>query len=151
AERAVRLGDGATIRYEKLLLATGARPRRLNLPGSDLDGLFYLRRAEDADAIRAALRRGRRAVMVGAGYIGMEVAAACAQRGLEVTVIERADRPWATFASTALGNFLRRYYEDRGVRFIFGEEVASFEGDGRLAAVTTRQGSRVEADFAVLG
>src|SRR5690606_31900568 len=72
AERAVRLGDGATIRYEKLLLATGARPRRLNLPGSDLDGLFYLRRAEDADAIRAALRRGRRAVMVGAGYIGME-------------------------------------------------------------------------------
>ncbi|MCZ7568101.1 MAG: FAD-dependent oxidoreductase [Ardenticatenaceae bacterium] len=149
--RTVMLNTGDRVRYEKLLLATGARARRLNGQGRDLAGVFVLRTLSDAEALRRAILQSKRAVMVGAGYIGMEVASACAQRGIETTVVDRNNRPWSGFASPALGGFLREYYEARGVRFLLGDEVATFVGDGQLAAVTTKSGEKIEADLAVVG
>ncbi len=151
ARRVVTLASGDTIRYEKLLLATGARPRRLEVPGSDLAGIFYLRTVDDAEAIRDAIQNSRRAVMVGAGFIGMEVAAACAQRGLEVTVVEVLDHPWARYASPETGHFLRQYYEARGVWFLLSDGAEAFRGDGRLSAVQAMDERQVAADFAVVG
>lgn len=151
ANRVVTLENGDLVRYEKLLLATGATPRRLDVPGKDLNGIFTLRTVEDAENIRTAIQHSKRAVLVGAGFIGMEVAAACAERGLETTVLEIKDRPWPMLASEALGRFLRNYYESKGVRFLFGEEVSAFEGEGSLRSVHTKSGAQVEADFAVVG
>jgi 3-phenylpropionate/trans-cinnamate dioxygenase ferredoxin reductase subunit len=151
-DRVVTLEDGHTIRYEKLLLATGSSPRRLEVPGSDLQGLYYLRTVEDSEAIRIALQHSRRAVIVGAGYIGVEVAAACIERGISATVIEPEAHPWPHFASPTLGGFLRGYLEARGVAFLLGQSVASFEGkNGHFHALNTTSGERVEADFAVIG
>jgi 3-phenylpropionate/trans-cinnamate dioxygenase ferredoxin reductase subunit len=150
AERVVTLENGDTIQYEKLLLATGAVPRRLEAPGGDLQGVLYLRTAENALAIRAALQQGDRAVLVGGGYIGLEVASACVHRGLDTTIIERDEFPWASFASPALGGFLRTAFEARGVRFV-RDEVASFTGDGRLRAAQTKGGTTLDADFCVVG
>jgi len=151
ADRVVTLDNGDTVRYEKLLLATGATPRRLNVPGNDLNGVFTLRTVEDSEGIRMAIQHSKRAVMVGAGFIGMEVAAACVERGLETTVIELRDRPWPMLAGETLGKFLRDYYEGKGVKFHFGDEVAAFEGDGSLRAVRTKGGAQIDADFAVVG
>ncbi len=152
ADRVVTLENGSTIRYEKLLLATGSSPRRLEVPGSDLQGVYYLRTVEDAEAIRIALQHSRRAAIVGAGYIGVETAAACIERGVAATVIEPEGHPWSHFASPTLGGFLRGYLEARGVAFHFGQIVASLEGkNGHFHALTTSGGERVEADFAVIG
>jgi 3-phenylpropionate/trans-cinnamate dioxygenase ferredoxin reductase subunit len=149
--RIVTLEDGHTIRYEKLLLATGASPRKLDIPGASLNGIFYLRTLEDSEAIRNAMQHSRRAVMIGAGYIGMEVAAACSARGLETTVIETAGYPWARFASPTMGHFLQTYLEERGVKFLFGEEPQSFVGEGAISAVRTASGKEIPADFVVVG
>lgn len=152
ADRVVTLENGSTIRYEKLLLATGSSPRRLEVPGSDLQGVYYLRTVEDAEAIRIALQHSRRAIIVGAGYIGVETAAACIERGVAATVIEPEGYPWSHFASPTLGGFLRSYLEARGVVFRFGQSVASLEGEnGHFHALTTSGGERIEADFAVIG
>lgn len=149
--RAVTLDTGETIQYEKLLLATGSRPRRLDLPGGALKGIHYLRTIEDAEAIRAAAASGKRAALVGAGFIGMEVAAACAEKGLAVTVIEALEHPWARYASPGTGKFLQSYFAGRGVEFLVGESVTGFSGDGALSAVQTHSGAIVAADFAVVG
>lgn len=149
--RIVTLEDGHPIRYEKLLLATGASPRKLDIPGGNLSGVFYLRTLDDSEAIRTAMQHSRRAAIIGAGYIGMEVAAACIERGLETTVIETTGYPWSRFASPTMGDFLRSYFEGRGVKFLFGEEPQSFLGEGAISAVRTVSGKEIPADFAVVG
>jgi 3-phenylpropionate/trans-cinnamate dioxygenase ferredoxin reductase subunit len=154
AASTVSLDDGRTIGYGKLLLATGAHPLPLKAPGADRTGVFLLRSLDQALAIRTALQNSRRVVIVGAGYIGIEVAAAARTRGLEVTVIEPADQPWPKFASEKLGAFVRKYYEDQGVQFAFGDLVASIEGEGEsgpVNAVTTKSGKRIAADMVVAG
>ena len=151
AARTATLEDGTVWGYEKLLLATGSSPLHLNLPGHDLQGVFLLRTIEDAEGIRAALRPGARGVCVGGGYIGMEVASAATQRGAAMTVVEAAARPWSRFASPRIGDFLRRYFEDKGVRFLFEDEVTGFGGEERLTGVTTNNGHDIPADLAVVG
>jgi 3-phenylpropionate/trans-cinnamate dioxygenase ferredoxin reductase subunit len=151
AKRVVTLADGEKIAYEKLLLATGATPRPLPVPGGDLPGVHYLRTVEDAQALRGALQSSNSCVLIGAGYIGTEVAAAAVTRGLKATVIERGPHPWPTFASPTLGNFLRKYYEGRGVEFVVEAEVAELTGDGRFAAARTADGASIGGDFAVVG
>ena len=153
AARSITTDSGERIGYGKLLLATGARAKTLDIPGADRPGVFLLRHIEDAEAIRQALRVSKRAVIIGAGYIGMEVAAAARQRGLDVTVIDPGGRPWSRFASENLGGFLKRYYEAQGVQFIF-EEVASIDGAGEhspVHRVTTKQGRQLPADLVVAG
>jgi 3-phenylpropionate/trans-cinnamate dioxygenase ferredoxin reductase subunit len=151
AERQVRLEDESLISYEKLLLATGSTPRRLDIPGSNLSGVFYLRTVDDAESIRMAMRGSKRVVMVGAGYIGMEVGSDCLKKGIEVTIIEPANQPWSRFASATMGGFLQRYFEKQGARFHFGHTAAEFTGQSGLEAVKTDKGLTLPADFAVVG
>ena len=150
AGRTVSLENGDTLRYEKLLLATGADPRELDVPGSDLRGIHYLRTVDEAKAISEAAKTAKKAALVGGGYLNMEVASGLAQRGLDVTVIEHSDRPWSRLASEALGKFLQREFENAGIKFLFREEVTAFMGGGAVAAVSTRSGAHVEADMAVV-
>ncbi|MCS6778025.1 MAG: FAD/NAD(P)-binding oxidoreductase [Chloroherpetonaceae bacterium] len=152
--RQVSLADGRVLEYDRLLLATGSRPIVPDIPGVKRPGVYLLRTIEDALAIRAALQQGPRVLVVGGGYIGMEVASSARARGLEVTVVEQAGYPWARFASPGLGRFLQGYYERQGVRFITGESVVGFEGagsEGPLNAVLTAGGERIPADCAIVG
>ncbi|HZP83151.1 MAG TPA: FAD/NAD(P)-binding oxidoreductase [Chthonomonadaceae bacterium] len=150
----VTLADGTTFGYGKLLLATGARARPLNVPGAERTGVFLLRHIEDAVKIREALRQSRRAVIIGAGYIGMEVAASARTRGLDVTIVEPESYPWSRFASEKLGRFMQRYYEQQGVQFVFGDSAAAFEGQGEngpVQTVRTKNGQQLPADLVVIG
>jgi 3-phenylpropionate/trans-cinnamate dioxygenase ferredoxin reductase subunit len=151
SERQVRLEDGSAIGYEKLLLATGSTPHLLKVPGSHLCGVCSLRTVDDAESIRMAMRGSKRAVMVGAGYIGMEVGADCLKMGLEVTFIDPSSHPWSRFASSTMGGFLKRYYEKRGAKFHFGHTVTEFVGVRGLESVKTDKGLSLPADFAVVG
>ncbi|TXM92767.1 NAD(P)-binding protein [Methylobacterium sp. WL30] len=152
AARTLRLGDGTVLPYDHLVLATGARNRPLPVPGADLAGVRQLRDLADADALRAALEIARRIVVVGAGFIGLEFAAVAAARGLDVTVIEAADRPMARAVSTETGAFFRGAHEGLGVRFAFGAGVASIAGEGgRAGAVRLSDDRELPADLVVVG
>jgi 3-phenylpropionate/trans-cinnamate dioxygenase ferredoxin reductase subunit len=151
AARAVRLDDGARLGYRKLLLATGATPRRLRVPGSDLEGVFSLRTVVDSAAIRAAAGAAERAVVVGGGFIGMEAAASLRQLGLEVTLIHLGRGLFDQLGSTELSDQLAALYREHGVHLLLGHEVAGFAGHGALAHVETTSGLRIDADLAVVG
>jgi 3-phenylpropionate/trans-cinnamate dioxygenase ferredoxin reductase component len=149
-ERALDV-DGQRLGYGKLLFATGAWPRRLAVPGHDLDGVFTLRTVSNSKAIREAAAESERAVIVGAGFIGMEVAASLRQLGKEVAMIHLGRWLFDQLGVEQLSDELAALYEDKGVELVLGNEVAAFEGNGRVAAVTTKNGRRVEADLAVVG
>ena len=150
AASALTTSSGETLAYERLLLTTGSRPRRLNLPGSDLEGVHYLRTIADVDAIKADMAPGKRAVVVGGGYIGLEVAAVCVEAGLEVDVLEMEPRILARVTTPAMSDFYHRLHEGRGARIRTGTTVTGFSGDGRIAAVQCGDAS-FAADFAVVG
>jgi 3-phenylpropionate/trans-cinnamate dioxygenase ferredoxin reductase component len=145
------LSDGSTIGYEKLLIATGSRPRLLEVPGEHLSGVHHLRTADDALAIRSAVGSGTKVLMVGAGYIGLEAGASLVQRGADVTILDPADRPWPQFSSSVLGGYMRRAYEQQNVKFLFGEEVAEFAGGLGLEEVRLRSGRSAPCEVAVVG
>jgi 3-phenylpropionate/trans-cinnamate dioxygenase ferredoxin reductase subunit len=149
-DRTVAAGP-RSLGYEQLLIATGARPRPLEAPGANLEGVFTLRTVHNSAAIRAAAQAAGQAVVVGAGFIGMEVAASLRGLGLAVTLIHRGRGLFDQLGSPQLSEQLHALYRDNGVELRFEEEVASFVGDGTLAAVETRSGGRVEADLAVVG
>jgi NADPH-dependent 2,4-dienoyl-CoA reductase/sulfur reductase-like enzyme len=149
-ERALVL-DGDRIGYAKLLIASGAWPRRLPLPGDDLERVFTLRTFENSKAIREAAAESRRAVVVGAGFIGMEVASSLRHLGKEVALIHLGRWLFDQLGVEQLSDELAALYERNGVELVLGNEVASFEGDSRVEAVTTKNGRRVEADLAVEG
>jgi 3-phenylpropionate/trans-cinnamate dioxygenase ferredoxin reductase component len=136
----VRLGDGRELGYDRLLLATGAEPRRLDVPGADLDGVHYLRTLADCDLLRARLQAGGRVVTVGAGWIGSEFAASARQRGLEVTVVDPQAVPNERIFGRDIGAFYRDVHDQHGVTQLLGDGVDSFEGDGAVAAVRTTSG-----------
>ena len=147
----LELDDGDRLRYDRLLLATGAEPRRLSIPGADLGGVFYLRSVEDSDALRERLDRGGSVVVVGAGWIGAEVAASARQRGLEVTVVEPASVPLERVLGAELGGVYRDIHTDHGVRMLLGTGVEAFEGDTAIERVRTDDGRELECDFVVVG
>ena len=145
------LDDGEPLSYDRLLLATGAEPRRLEIPGAELDGVLYLRSVQDSDALRARIDRGGALVVVGAGWIGAEVAASAKQRGVDVTVIEPAPVPLERVLGPEVGAIYRDIHSDQGVRMLLGTGVEAFEGDGRVERVRTSDGQLVECDFVVVG
>jgi 3-phenylpropionate/trans-cinnamate dioxygenase ferredoxin reductase subunit len=147
----VTLDDGRRLDYDRLLLATGAEPRRLRIPGADLDGVYYLRTLADCDLLRAQIGAGGRAVVVGAGWIGSEFAASARQRGLEVTVIDPQPLPSERIFGPGVAAFYRDVHRQHGVELMLGEGVDAFEGDGTVARVRTASGRTVECDFAVVG
>jgi 3-phenylpropionate/trans-cinnamate dioxygenase ferredoxin reductase component len=149
--RTVAVAGGDDVRYDALLLATGARNRRVPIPGIGLEGVLDLRTVWDSARIRAEMRPGRRVVIAGMGFIGSEVAASLRQRGLEVHVVAGGKAPLDRVLGEAVGRVLEGIHRDRGVTMTFDDVVASFEGDGRVEAVVTGRGERVACDLAVLG
>ena len=155
AARTVLCEDGSAVRYERLLLATGARARQLEVPGAALPGVHRLRTIADAEAIKAELRPGARLVVVGGGYIGLEVAAVAVAMGLSVTVLEMEARLLKRVATPAMSAFYERLHRERGVAIRTGAKVVAFAsacaGEEALGAVVCADGERVAADVAVVG
>jgi 3-phenylpropionate/trans-cinnamate dioxygenase ferredoxin reductase component len=151
AGRELALDDGERLRYDRLLLATGAEPRRLSIPGGDLDGVLYLRSVADCDALRARLDRGGAVVVIGAGWIGAEVAASARQRGLEVTVIDPLTVPLERVLGTEVGAVYRDIHLDHGVQMLLGTGVEAFEGGTAVERVRTSDGRVLDCDFVVVG
>ena len=145
------LDSGRTLGYDKLLLTTGAQPRRLDVPGAGLDGIYYLRTLADCDLLRERLAAGGRVAVAGAGWIGSEFAASARQRGLEVTVIDPQALPNERIFGREIGSFYRDLHTRHGVSMLLGDGVESFEGSGAVAAVRATSGRRIECDFAVVG
>jgi 3-phenylpropionate/trans-cinnamate dioxygenase ferredoxin reductase subunit len=145
------LDDGERLRYDRLLLTTGAEPRRLTIPGAELDGVLYLRSVQDSDALRERLDGGGSVVVVGAGWIGAEVAASARQRGLEVTVVEPASVPLERAVGAEVGAIYRDIHADHGVRMLMGTGVEAFEGSQAVERVRTSDGRELDCDFVVVG
>ena len=146
----VRLSDGTKLSYDRLLLATGARVRKLPVSGAALPGVYYLRGIADVDGLRQHFQPGARLAVVGGGYIGLEVAAVAVKHGLKVTVIEAAERVMVRAASPQISAFYEQVHRVKGVEFVLGAMAEAFEGSARVEAVSTNLG-RVEADFVLAG
>ena len=147
----ITLDSGEQLGYQKLLIATGGSNRRLTLPGADLPGLHYLRTVAECDAIKRAAVPGRRAVVVGMGFIGCEVAASLTQLGVQVTAVLPGQIPLGSVLGDQLGEVMGAIHREKGVELLPGEHVAGFEGAGRVDTVVTASGRRIPCDFAVAG
>jgi 3-phenylpropionate/trans-cinnamate dioxygenase ferredoxin reductase subunit len=149
--REVTLEDGRSLSFDKLLLTTGAEPRRLGVPGADLREIYYLRTLSDSATLGDRLNAGGRLAVVGAGWIGSEVAASARQKGLEVTLIDPLSLPNERIFGPEIGGFYRDVHAAHGVELVLGDGVEAFEGDGSVSAVRTSSGRIVECDAAVVG
>lgn len=147
----VTLTDDETLEYDKLLLATGARARAIDLPGADLDGVYYLRRRSDSAAIRDAAKAGAHAVLIGAGFIGMEVAASLTQRGVHVTVLEAAPYIWSRFLDKDMAEYFQRRSQEKGVVLHAGVAPVRFTGEKHVTGVAIEGGVVIPADFVCVG
>lgn len=143
--------DGASLAYSTLVFATGGRAIRLACPGADLPGVHYLRNIEDVERIRADRPAATRVVIVGAGYIGLEVAAVLRESGLDVVVLETAERVLSRVVSPPVSEFFERIHRERGVELKLSTSLESFDGDERVRAAITTSGERIDADLAVVG
>jgi 3-phenylpropionate/trans-cinnamate dioxygenase ferredoxin reductase subunit len=151
ALHAVKLDSGVELEYRKLLIATGGRNRALDVPGAELAGIHYLRTVAESDAIKQEAVAGRRAVIVGMGFIGCEVAASLTQLGVAVTTIFPGPAPLERVLGADVAAALASIHRDHGVELCAGEQLAAFEGSGRVQAAVTASGKRVACDFAVAG
>ena len=151
AAHTVTMDSGEELGYQKVLIATGGRNRRLGIPGADLPGIHYLRTVAQCDAIKREAMPGRRAVVVGSGFIGCEVAASLTQLGVRVTVAFPGRNPLERVLGGQVGQQLGAIHRANGVELLAGEQVAAFEGTERLEAVVTASGRRIACDFAVAG
>jgi 3-phenylpropionate/trans-cinnamate dioxygenase ferredoxin reductase subunit len=149
--RVVELEDRRRVPFDRLLIATGGRNRRLSIPGSDLDGVYSLRTVHDADRIKAEMSPGRRVVVVGLGFIGSEVAASLRQKGLDVVAIEPAKTPLFRVLGEVVGQRIADLHRAHGVRMVFEDTVVAFEGTQRVTHVTTKGGLCLDCDFVVMG
>ena len=150
-DRTITLDDGDVLAYESCLLATGGRVRRLDVPGDDLPGVHYLRTVRDAAGIVGALADRPRVVVIGAGFIGAEVAASARTLGCDVTIIEIFEVPLVRVLGEDLGRVYGGIHRDHGVDLRLGETVERIEGDGRVEAVVGSSGDRYPADLVVIG
>jgi 3-phenylpropionate/trans-cinnamate dioxygenase ferredoxin reductase component len=151
AAHTVTLDSGAELRYEKVLIATGGRNRRIRADGADLPGIHYLRTVAECDSIKQEAVRGRTAVIVGMGFIGCEVAASLTQLGVRVTAVFPGQDPLERVLGDQVAGVVSAIHRANGVELLAGEEVVAFEGTRRVEAVVTRSGRRIECDFVVAG
>ncbi|ALE80340.1 NAD(P)/FAD-dependent oxidoreductase [Pseudonocardia alni] len=149
--RELQLADGRRVPYDRLAICTGARPARLSAPGDKLDGIFYLRTASDVEAIRSSALLGRRAVVIGGGYVGLETAASLRRIGLEVTVLEAAERVLGRVTAPEVSSFYSRVHMSEGVVVRTGAMVEAFCGDNWVREVVLSSGEHIPADFVVIG
>jgi 3-phenylpropionate/trans-cinnamate dioxygenase ferredoxin reductase subunit len=150
-ERRVELDGGEGLSFDRLLLTTGAEPRRLPVEGAGLSGIYYLRSVEDSEAIRAQLRPGARLVVVGAGWIGAEVAASAREKGVDVTMIDPVSVPLERVLGPQVGRIYADIHRDHGVDVRLGQGVEGFEGTEKVERVRTNGGGAVDCDFVVVG
>jgi 3-phenylpropionate/trans-cinnamate dioxygenase ferredoxin reductase subunit len=151
AAREVVLEGGERIGFDRAVVATGARPRSLAVPGADLEGVWELRQAADAERIRRAAREGGRAVLVGMGFVGAEVAASLRTLGMDVTVIEVFETSLYRVLGTDLGRTVEAMHRDHGVDMIFNDTLDRVEGSERVERVVTSRGRSIECSFVVVG
>jgi 3-phenylpropionate/trans-cinnamate dioxygenase ferredoxin reductase subunit len=149
--RTVLLSDGSRLGYHRLVIATGSRARALTVPGAGLPGVLALRTRDDALKLKRLLVPGARVAIIGAGYIGLEVAAAAAACGCDVTVLEFQDRVMSRVTSAPVSRFFENLHERNGVRFVFGAAVTAVEGAGRAERVVTADGTVFPADVVLAG
>ena len=147
----LELERGGPLAYDRLLVTTGGRNRRPAIPGLELEGVLQLRTVEESDAIRAAAVPGRKAIVVGMGFIGSEVTASLRQLGVEVASIEGARVPLARVVGERVGQILAEIHREHGVDLVLEDSVAAFEGAKRVERVRTAKGRTIECDFAVVG
>jgi 3-phenylpropionate/trans-cinnamate dioxygenase ferredoxin reductase subunit len=150
-QRQVVLAGGERLHFHRLLLATGAEPRRLSIDGADLDGVHYLRELGDADRLHDALTAGGKLVVIGGGWIGAEVAASARQLGVEVAIVEPAEAMLLRALGPGLGGFYGQLHRDNGVDLRLGSMPVRFEGEDRVAAVRLQDGGRIECDTVLVG
>ena len=144
------LEDGSVIPFDKALIATGGRPRRLGIPGENLRGVHYLRTLDDCDSLKADIVGKKEVVIVGGGFIGMEVASSLTMLGLKVRVIEIKPYIWNTFVDEKVSRFIQQYFERKGVEFVLNEGVKEIEGDERVKGVVTTGGKRLNAEVVLI-
>ena len=147
----IALADGSELGYDRLLLATGAEPRRMELPGADLDGVHYLRTLADCDALRERLVEGGSVVVIGAGWIGAEFAASARDVGADVTMIDPMSVPLERVLGPEVGAVYRDLHREHGVQLVLGTGVEAFEGERSVQAVKTGDGRTIECDTVVVG
>jgi 3-phenylpropionate/trans-cinnamate dioxygenase ferredoxin reductase component len=150
-KKTVTLSDGQVLPYDRLMLTTGSRVRKLDTPGADLPGIHYMRGIDDAVAISRSLIPGSRLLVVGGGWIGLEIAAAARQRNLDVVLVEASGQLCSRVLPPDLAGFLRRQHEDRGVRILLETTVTGFSGRQRFEFAELSNGDRVAADTVVIG
>ncbi|MER6564036.1 FAD-dependent oxidoreductase [Streptomyces sp. NPDC001027] len=153
SDHTVELADGELLAYDQLVIATGARPRHLPVPGAGLDGVMELRTLPDAEAFRARLAGSRDVVVVGGGFVGMEIAATVSAEGHRVAVVESLDRPMARAVSPEVSIHLAQVHRKHGVQVLMGRAVESVadDGAGGVSAVVLRDGTRLSADVVLVG
>lgn len=149
--RELRLEGGGTVPWTRLVVASGSRPRRLQVPGADLPGVHVYRTIADAQAVRDEAERSRRALVIGGGFIGMETTASLRRRGLEVTQVDLAPRLFAALGVPEVSAALERLYREQGVEVVLDDAVEEFRGDGALTGAVTKGGREIEADLAIVG
>lgn len=146
-DKQVTLDDGTKLTFDKAFLATGGQPVRLDVPGANLNGIHCLRTVDDSVTLRKAAEAGGQAVIVGGGFIGVELAASLTQAGMSVTVLERTDHIWSRFAGAGLAEYLQRYCSDRGVTFVTNDSVTEFRGNGHVQQVVTAEGRQLDCSL----
>ena len=147
----LRLKNGSEIAFEKLLIATGARPRTLEIPGAGLRHVHYLRSLDDSKAIRSSADSALHAVVIGGGFIAMETAAVLAQRRIEVTMVLREDRVWKQFFTPEMSAFFERYVTERGVKLAKNSQVRELRGDGMVREAVLQDGAVIPCAVVVAG
>jgi len=150
-KQTVQLSDGDALPYDTLVLATGARVRKLPIPGADLPGVFYLRDASDVSAIRDAVAKGGRAVIIGGGYIGLETAASLRQRGMDVVLLEAMERILARVTAPLMSDVYRRVHTEEGVVIHEGCMASAIHQDGQALRVEVADGRSFATDMVIIG
>ncbi|MBN4075366.1 MAG: pyridine nucleotide-disulfide oxidoreductase [SAR86 cluster bacterium] len=150
-QKEITLNNDEILSYDKLILTTGARPRTMDMPGADAENVFYLRSIYDADRIRPYIKKGRRAVIIGGGYIGLETAAMLVSTGMQVTLLEREPRILNRVAAPEISQFFTRIHTEEGVELITDVEISQLKGDKQINEVVCSDGRSFEADLVIIG
>jgi 3-phenylpropionate/trans-cinnamate dioxygenase ferredoxin reductase subunit len=151
AAKTLALSNGDSVSYDKLVLATGSRVRELPIPGNQLEGVHYLRNIADVKKLQPAFKEGARLVIVGGGYIGLEVAAVGRKKGLDVTVLETENRVMNRVVATEISEFFQQMHTQEGVKLELGRRVKEIQGTGKVSSVNCADGFSVPADICIIG
>ena len=147
----VFLSDDTNLSFDKLVFATGSRVRKLDFPGSNLSSIHYLRGLDDAESIKNDLERSKEVVVIGAGYIGLEVAAIAAKKNVTVSVIEMADRVMNRTVDPQISEYYLKLHQNNGVKFIFNNSLEEIKGSKKVESVLCSDGSEIKADMVIIG